>query len=135
MLFLTGGIVLYNWLKSYPSWALQEQLQFFSPLFLEITLLLIVIAIGVNIKHFKSLWQTIPKKYLLTAGVIVIAGALLVVFVAPRVHRIYYDEDIYENIGQNIAYLKGSTVYSGGGLLENIGQCMEELHRPGRNVQ
>jgi hypothetical protein len=63
LLFLTGGIVLYNWLKSYPSWALQEQLQFFSPLFLEITLLLIVIAIGVNIKHFKSLWQTIPTKF------------------------------------------------------------------------
>jgi hypothetical protein len=66
-------------------------------------------------------------KILVTAGVIVISGALLVVFVAPRVHRIYYDEDIYENIGQNIAYLKGSTVYTGGGLLENMGSVWKNF--------
>ena len=127
LLFLAGGIVLYNWLTSYPSWTLQEQLQIFSPLFLEIIFLLIVIAIGINIKHFKLLWQTIPKKILLTAGVIVIAGALLVVFVAPRVHRIYYDEDIYENIGQNIAYLKTSPVHHGGGLMENMGSVWKNF--------
>ena len=127
LLFLGSGIVLYNWLTSYPSWTLQEQLQIFSPLFLEIIFLLIVIAIGINIKHFKLLWQTIPKKILLTAGVIVIAGALLVVFVAPRVHRIYYDEDIYENIGQNIAYLKTSPVHHGGGLMENMGSVWKNF--------
>ena len=36
------------------------------------------------------------------------AGFVLVVFVAPREHRIFYDEDIYVNIGQNIAMTKGS---------------------------
>ena len=35
---------------------------------------------------------------------IVIAGILLVTLVAPQIHRIYYDEDIYANMGQNIAY-------------------------------
>ena len=30
--------------------------------------------------------------------------ALLVTLVAPQIHRIYYDEDIYANMGQNIAY-------------------------------
>lgn len=35
---------------------------------------------------------------------IVIAGSLLVTQVAPQTHRIYYDEDIYANMGQNIAY-------------------------------
>ncbi len=35
------------------------------------------------------------------------AGFVLVVFVAPREHRIFYDEDIYVNIGQNIAMTKG----------------------------
>ena len=45
---------------------------------------------------------------LFTPGVrlllIVIVGALLVTLVAPQIHRIYYDEDIYANMGQNIAY-------------------------------
>ena len=127
VLFLAGGIVLYNWLSSYPSWSLQEQLQVYSPLFLEIIFLLIVIAIGLNSRHFVSLWKTIPKKVLATVGVIMIIGAVLVVFVAPRVHRIYYDEDIYENIGQNIAYLKGSKAYSGGGLLENMGSVWKNF--------
>ena len=35
---------------------------------------------------------------------ILIAGLLLVTLAAPQVHRIYYDEDIYANMGQNIAY-------------------------------
>ncbi|MHB8909251.1 MAG: ArnT family glycosyltransferase [Syntrophales bacterium] len=42
-----------------------------------------------------------PGIYLL---LILIAGLLLVTLAAPQVHRIYYDEDIYANMGQNIAY-------------------------------
>ncbi len=121
LLFVIGGIVLYTWLTSFNSWMLQEHLQIFSPLFLEIIFVLIVIAIGVNSRSFKAFWQHVPSKILLTMVVIIIAGAVLVAFGAPRVHRIYYDEDIYENIGQNIAYLKGSTPYQGGALLENLG--------------
>ena len=127
LLFLVGGIILYNWLTSNSSGALQEQLQVYSPLFLELIFVLIVIAIGINSKHFVALWKTVPPKTLAAAGVIIIAGAILVVFVAPRVHRIYYDEDIYENIGQNIAYLKGSRTYSGGGLLENMGSVWKNF--------
>lgn len=36
-------------------------------------------------------------------ALLVAAAAALVIFAAPRVHRIYYDEDIYANVGQNIA--------------------------------
>ncbi len=42
-----------------------------------------------------------PGVYLL---LILIAGILLVTLVAPQTHRIYYDEDIYANMGQNIAF-------------------------------
>ena len=121
VLFLAGGIVLYNWLKSYPSWSLQEQLQVYSPLFLEIIFLLIVIAIGLNSRHFVSLWKTIPKKVLATVVGIMIIGAVLVVFVAPRVHRIYYDEDIYETVifpsqhGLNRKCKTGSNIFFEGG--------------------
>ncbi|HOD28113.1 MAG TPA: hypothetical protein PKH03_02780 [Syntrophales bacterium] len=36
-------------------------------------------------------------------ALLVVAAAALVIFAAPQVHRIYYDEDIYANVGQNIA--------------------------------
>lgn len=121
LLFVIGGIFLCAWIKLFNSWMLREHLQIFSPLSLEIILVFVVIAIGINSRHFKVFWQRIPKTILLALLVIIIVGAVLVVFVAPRVHRIYYDEDIYENIGQNIACLKGSTPYTGGALLENLG--------------
>jgi len=42
-----------------------------------------------------------PGVYLL---LILITGLLLISLAAPQVRRIYYDEDIYANMGQNIAY-------------------------------
>ena len=121
LLFACGGALLAWWLKSYPPWTLQEQLQVFSPLSLEVTFFLLVIAVGLNVGCFRALWQEIPRKVRLFAGAIVIAGLILVVFAAPRVHRIYYDEDIYENIGQNIGCQKTAVPYYGGGLLEGMG--------------
>jgi len=120
VMFLAGAGVLAWWMSSYPSWTLQEQLQIFSPLFLEITFFLIVIAIGLNVRCFRALWQEIPRQVRLLAAAIIIAGLILVTFVAPRVHRIYYDEDIYENIGQNIGCQKTTVPYYGGGLLDGM---------------
>ncbi len=54
-----------------------------------------------------SRWRFLnsPGLYLL---LILVAGLLLVSQVAPQTHRIYYDEDIYANMAQNIA-LTGQT--------------------------
>ncbi len=54
-----------------------------------------------------SRWSRLnsPGLYLL---LILAAGLLLVTQVAPQTHRIYYDEDIYANMAQNIA-LTGQT--------------------------
>ncbi len=54
---------------------------------------------GTKMARLRNLHR--PGVYLL---VILVAGLLLVSLVAPQVHRIYYDEDIYANMGQNIAY-------------------------------
>ncbi len=37
-------------------------------------------------------------------GIVCVIGFLAVCFVAPRTHRIFYDEHIYANMGQNIAF-------------------------------
>jgi hypothetical protein len=127
ILFLAGAIILYRWLSSFTSWTLQEHLQTYSPLFLEITFFLVIIAIGSNVRCFKALYTEIPQRVRVAAAAIVIAGLVLVALVAPRVHRIYYDEDIYQNIGQNIAYLKSSNINYSGGYLKNIGSVWKNF--------
>ncbi|MCX5905862.1 MAG: glycosyltransferase family 39 protein [Deltaproteobacteria bacterium] len=47
-------------------------------------------------------WFKRHSHLLMLAGLLVVA-AFLVSGVAPQVHRIYYDEDIYANVAQNIA--------------------------------
>jgi 4-amino-4-deoxy-L-arabinose transferase-like glycosyltransferase len=43
--------------------------------------------------------------------------------VAPRIHKIYYDEDIYLNVGQNIAHLKKVGMCNGGHNLYGEYNC------------
>lgn len=113
VLFITGAAVLYSWTSSNSSWKLQEQLQIISPLFLEICFFLLILAIGINCKLIKSLFGGIPRVIWLFLAAIVIGGIVITVFAAPREHRIYYDEDIYLSIGQNIAYLKNAGANAG----------------------
>ncbi|MBN2107531.1 MAG: glycosyltransferase family 39 protein [Deltaproteobacteria bacterium] len=114
LVLLADCIALYAWCSSYPSFTLREHLKLVSPLCLEITFFLILatacmlIAGAVkngSLRHFPGQFD---KKIWLCLGCIMAAGFILVVFVAPREHRIFYDEDIYVNIGQTIAMTKGS---------------------------
>jgi 4-amino-4-deoxy-L-arabinose transferase-like glycosyltransferase len=60
--------------------------------------------------------QFLNKKALLLA-LLFMAAFLTASFVAQRTHRIYYDEDIYANVGQNIA-LTNQTGYCNYGTFE-----------------
>jgi hypothetical protein len=115
LIFLTGALVLYRWASSTSSWKLQEQLQIISPLFLEICFFLLVLAIGINCRLIKNLFSGISRAIWVGLAAITLGGLLITVFAAPRDHRIYYDEDIYLSIGQNIAYLKNTGVHAGEG--------------------
>jgi hypothetical protein len=123
VIFLLGAIALIWWTSSYNSWKLREQLQILSPLFLEINFFLIIIAIGINIKTFKEVFAGIPRRMWLFLGGVTIIGLLITMFVVPREHRIYYDEDIYQNIGQNIAFLKDADANRG----EDLGESLQHL--------
>jgi len=123
LLFLIGAIVLVWWTSSYNSWKLREQLQILSPLFLEIIFFLIIVAIGINIKTFKEVFSGISRRMWLFLGGVTLIGLLITMFVVPRAHRIYYDEDIYQNIGQNIAFLKDADANRG----EDLGESMQHL--------
>jgi len=70
---------------------------------LELTFCLLVIAFVFNFKYIKEIFKGIGNKYLLLLMLISIIGVFITSFIAPRIHRIYFDEDIYNNIGQCIA--------------------------------
>ncbi|MDX1778480.1 MAG: glycosyltransferase family 39 protein, partial [Thermodesulfobacteriota bacterium] len=115
VLFLTGALVLYWWTSNFTSWKMREQLQIISPLFLEIIFFLVIVACVLNISHFKKVFAHVRRGTWCMLALIVVGGLIVTMFVVPRDHRIYYDEDIYQSIGQNIAYLKNADAHSGEG--------------------
>ncbi len=121
--FLNGLIVLKWWGSSYNTWQLREQLKIISPLFLVIIFFLIIFACIINARNFVKVFKPIPQKTWILLGSIVIIGLIINVAVVPRVHRIFYDEDIYENIAQNIAYLKKAGMCNDGMNDHGIYQC------------
>jgi len=106
LLFSAGGAVLAWWVLSHSSWQVRTDLQTVSPLALEITFFLMGAAAIISFKTIRDLFAPVPKKTWILLGLIAAASLCLCIAVVPRQHRIYYDEDIYENIGQNIACLK-----------------------------
>jgi hypothetical protein len=89
--FLPKGEIT-NILKTWVPWNLKINF-----LFLLAGILICSTDIRASVKAFMN------RRGILLA-VILLIGFFTVVFVAPRTHRIFYDEHIYANIGQNIAY-------------------------------
>jgi len=73
----------------------------------------VVISYGDLIGSFRE-FQNRKGVYLV---ILLLVAFSMASFVAPRTHRIFYDEDIYANIGQNIA-VKGETGYCNYGTFE-----------------
>ncbi len=123
ILYMAVLSVLLIWGRSYGSWQLRQQLQRISPLWLEINFSLILLALLLNAKRLKELALSLSKRTRILLPLIVSAGILLTMFVAPRTHRIYYDEDIYLNIGQNIADLDRAAMCNEGKYMYGDYQC------------
>jgi hypothetical protein len=115
VLLLAGVLVLYWWTRDFTAWKLREQLQIISPLFLEIVFFLVIVACALNIPVFKKVFANVRRGTWGMLALIVGGGLIITMFVVPRDHRIYYDEDIYQSIGQNIAYLKNADTHVGEG--------------------
>jgi len=81
-----------------------ESLKTLSPLFLELTLILFILLFVFCFKDLISPFKSLTKKNWIIFSLVLVFSFLLVFFVAPRTHRIYYDENIYLHIGQSIAY-------------------------------
>ncbi len=96
--------------------------------FLEINFILIIVGFILIFPFLKNLILTIPRKIIYLLLGITVSGVLLTNFVAPQTHRIYYDEDIYENIGQNLATLQKAQLCIDGSTLYGVYNCQNGLY-------
>ncbi len=117
LLYLVLSAAGAAWGFYYDNWQLKEQLKWVSPLILEINFFLILTGIILNFRLFKDVFRHVTKRAWVLLLLIALGGTLIAMFVAPRVHRIFYDEDIYLNVGQNMANLKIAGMCNEGGDL------------------
>ncbi|HDI02870.1 MAG TPA: hypothetical protein ENF95_01910, partial [Candidatus Aenigmarchaeota archaeon] len=123
LIFLFLAIVSLLIENSYEKSVVQNNLMWISPIFFGVTLGLIVFSGVWSFKDVKKLFR-VKKHVWLILILIFLLGTYLRVFVAPHTHRLYYDEDIYLNIGQNIAK-EGRAILCNYGTRE---KCFEGIY-------
>lgn len=97
-LVASGGLVV--WLATADAMSMKAALRILTPRTLELTFLLMAAGLAVN---YRGIVDSLPPRRALPWIVLVLALAA-VVLLPPRTHRIYYDEDIYQNVAQNILW-------------------------------
>lgn len=126
--YLLWAFIVCLWILYYNSWKLREQLISITPVFLAINFYLIIFAIILNFKTIKGIFANLPRSMLVTIIVIALAGAFMSGLIPPRIHRIYYDETIYEHIAQNIAYLNKAQMCNYGDIDYGEFHCYRGEH-------
>jgi len=118
--WLIAATALATWLRTTPSAALREQLavlQFWS---LEISVFLglaLALAVAANLR------RAIQWREALAMTLVAALALGLTLLVAPRTNRIFYDEQIYQNIGQNLAASKRAQMCNDGTVRDGRLDC------------
>jgi len=96
------GIVtgLWIWLASTSTGNLREQLKTLQPWSLDACVLIGLVA-AVFVIH--SVNRDVLRRETVRLAILSALGVALTLFAAPRTNRIFYDEQIYQGVGQNIA--------------------------------
>lgn len=69
---------------------------------------------GIGALLFRPIVAGLGRSDLVRVGTLMALGAALTLFVAPRTNRIYYDEQIYQSAGQNLADLRRAQICNDG---------------------
>jgi len=105
--------ILAIWLLNTSTGDLREQLKILQPWSLDVCLLLGLLA-GVCLLN--TVERDAYRRDLPRMAVLATLGVALTLFAAPRTNRIFYDEQIYQGIGQNIADLRLAQVCNDGSV-------------------
>jgi hypothetical protein len=119
-LFLGLGGSLAIWLGAKESAELRDTLRWLSPMGLELTLLLLL---GGFFASISAVRDSLPGKSFFFPVAIGAVALVTVSVVPPRTHRIYYDEDIYENVAQNILWAGRAQMCNEGTIEEGTFRC------------
>jgi hypothetical protein len=126
-LLVTGGwlVVLAGltiWLSSTDGVRLRDQLRHWQFWFLETQFVLLVVLSLVNVRRYAASLSIGRRDVGIVAALsllaIVVAGG-----VAPRTNRIFYDEQIYQGIGQNLSDLRLAQMCNDGTVEYGVLQC------------
>ena len=116
---LVGVSTLLAWLILRDPVALRTDLRGVVPLMLELTVALLVAGFVMNRRGIR---ESLPGRARVPLGLFFVA-LLLVSVLPPRTHRIYYDEDIYQNIGQNILWFGHAQMCNEGTIQSGAFDC------------
>ena len=117
---LASLAILFSWLLGTSTGNLREQLKAWQFWSLDACVLLGAL-IGIYI------WKTVPhdvdRRDVARMAAVATLGVVLTLVVAPRTNRIFYDEQIYQSIGQNLADLRLAQVCNDGSVEYGRLQC------------
>jgi hypothetical protein len=108
------------WLLASTPGEMRETLRFLSPRAAEIGFLLLIAGAGLS---FSEIRDSLPSKTLLYPLAVGILALAAVRAIPPQTHRIYYDEDIYENVAQNILWTGRAQMCNEGTLEAGTFRC------------
>ncbi|OEU52344.1 MAG: hypothetical protein BA861_03155 [Desulfobacterales bacterium S3730MH5] len=114
--FLLFGIVI-GIIDYFPKGEIGGILKKWVPWNLKVNSLLIIVAILICYRDILGLAKQFINKRGAGLVALFLVAFSIASFIAPRTHRIFYDEDIYANVGQNIA-LTNQTGYCNYGTFE-----------------
>jgi hypothetical protein len=117
--FLIVALII-AWLMATPGFLVREQLKTFQFWSLEACVALGVL-LGVGV--LKEIGRDLDRRGLLQISAVALLSVVLTVFVAPRTNRIFYDEQIYQSIGQNLTDLKLAQMCNDGNVEYGRLQC------------
>ena len=107
------------WIAGSPAEQLRQHLRLGQFWFLEA---LLVSFLGVSVVAGRQVIRILDTRTKAVAGVLVCTAAALVLL-APRTNRIFYDEQIYQGIGQNLSDLRLAQMCNDGTLEYGALQC------------
>ena len=110
---LSGVGVLLVWLLGTPTGILREQLKLLQPWWLDACVLAGLMA---AVCVYRTVDATAFRREAPRLAMLAVLGAALTLTVAPRTNRIFYDEQIYQSIGQNLADLRLAQVCHDGSV-------------------
>jgi hypothetical protein len=118
--WVVGLAALLAWVLRTPAPSLREQLKVFQFWSLE-TCVLLGLVIGAVV--LRELLRVLDRRDILSVTMLLAMALGLTLGVAPRTNRIYYDEQIYQNIGQNLADSKLAQMCNDGAVEHGRLRC------------